>query len=70
MRIGTGGLDMRKKNFWAGIGILTVCAALGLGGCQRENQKIPEKTETNGEENEETENREPDASQKPSLEAE
>lgn len=29
---------MRKKNFWAGIGILTVCAALGLGGCQRENQ--------------------------------
>ena len=35
---------MRKKNFWAGIEeLLTVCAALGLGGCQRENQKIRKK---------------------------
>lgn len=46
---------MRKKNFFAGIGILTVCAALGLGGCQSENQKIPEKIETSAEETDGTE---------------
>ena len=76
---------MRKKNFWTGIGILTVCAALGLGGCQSENPKIPEKTETSAEETDgtessmaessrietvETEIGETEASQKPSSKAE
>lgn len=71
---------MRKKNFWTGIGILTVCAVLELGGCQSENPKISEKTETGAEETGgiesskietvETENGGTGASLEPSSEAE